>query len=808
VLFVEWVPAKRSASRFWQRHDLRAYAIGVVAAASAMLVRWPLDPWLGPGGVPFITFFPAVVVAALLGGVRSGLTAALGGAALAWFFVVEPHLPTAVERGPVYVGLAVYLAATAVIASVGGNVLAARDRARRAEERAQREQERLRVTVASIGDGLIASDADGRVTFLNPVAEQLTGWTTAEAAGRPLDEVFRIVHEDTRVPAENPARRALREGRVVGLANHTVLIARDGSERPIDDSAAPIVTAGDAVEGCVLVFRDVSQRRDADKGLRRSEERFRTLADNMAQLAWITDPSGALVWCNQRWLEFTGSKPDDMLGWGWQRVVHPDDLPRVMALVGDCLANGTVWEDTFRVHHADGSWGWFLARGVPGHDEDGRMLRWFGTGTDITRQRDAEDALRVADRRKDEFLATLAHELRNPLAPIRSSIELLKRTGGDPGSAAAALRTMERQVSHLVRLVDDLLDISRITRDKLELQTARVTLAEVLEPALEACRPLADAAQHTLSLQLAPEPIWLEADPVRLTQVFSNLLHNAVKYTPPGGRITLTVTRDGEQARVAVQDSGIGIAPGMAPQLFELFAQAPAPEHVHGGLGIGLSLVRRLVEMHGGRVEASSDGPGQGSEFVVWLPVAAAPVSVNDAAPVSHTVAAPAAAPHADAIADHADDRGDDRRAHDAPRAAAGATPARRRILVVDDNRDAAESLAMLLELGGDETRVVHDGLAALDAAEEMRPDVVLLDLGLPRLDGIEVARRLRATEACRHVLLIALTGWGQDDDRRKSSAAGFDHHLVKPVDHETLLALLDGADARRLGGQDRARTA
>jgi signal transduction histidine kinase/ActR/RegA family two-component response regulator len=465
-----------------------------------------------------------------------------------------------------------------------------------------------------------------------------------------------------------------------------------------------------------------------------------------------------------------------------------------MTLVADCLANGTVWEDTFRVHHADGSWGWFLARGVPGYDEEGQVLRWFGTGTDISRQRAAEDALRVADRRKDEFLATLAHELRNPLAPIRSSIELLKRAGVDPDSAASALRTMERQVLHLVRLVDDLLDISRITRDKLELQTARVTLADVLEPALEACRPLAAAARHALSLQLPAETIWLQADTVRLTQVFSNLLHNAVKYTPPGGRITLSAARDGDVVRVAVRDSGIGIAPGMAPQLFELFAQAPAPEHVHGGLGIGLSLVRRLVEMHGGRVDASSEGPGRGSEFVVCLPVAEAPADVA-ATRASGTTAAAVATPPADTIA-HGGDGG--------PRDADGG----RRILVVDDNRDAAESLAMLLELSGYATRVVHDGLAALTAAEEMRPDVILLDLGLPRLDGIEVARRLRASECGRNVLLIALTGWGQDDDRRKSSEAGFDHHLVKPVDHETLLALLEGAETRTPGGQESARTA
>lgn len=344
-------------------------------------------------------------------------------------------------------------------------------------------------------------------------------------------------------------------------------------------------------------------------------------------------------------------------------------------------------------------------------------------------------------------------------------------------------------MSHLVRLVDDLLDISRITQDKLELQTARVALADVLDPAIEACRPLVDEARHVLELRLPAETIWLEADAVRLTQVFGNLLHNAVKYTPAGGRIVVEVTRDGGSVRVFVRDSGVGLAPGTAPRIFDLFAQGAAPpDHVHGGLGIVLSLVRRLVEMHGGRVDASSDGPGRGSEFVVRLPVADAPAT-HAAGP--REVARAADTPHL------ADAGGADVRA-----------PRRRRVLVVDDNHDAAESLAMLLEIDGYVLRLAHDGLEALTTCEEFRPDAILLDLGLPRLGGVEVARRIRAAAWGRDVLLIALTGWGQDEDRRESQEAGFDHHLVKPADHATLLRLLNGTGCGTHGGHDAARPA
>jgi signal transduction histidine kinase len=373
-------------------------------------------------------------------------------------------------------------------------------------------------------------------------------------------------------------------------------------------------------------------------------------------------------------------------------------------------------------------------------------------------RRRVEEELRKANRCKDEFLATLAHELRNPLAPIRNSLHILRLAGLDNAATEHVREMLERQVNHLIRLVDDLLEVSRITVGRIELRTEPVELAGVIASALETSKPLIDAARHQLDLKLPAEPLTPIADSVRLSQVLSNLLNNAAKYTQDGGQIWLTARREGSSAVVSVRDSGEGIPLEMLPRLFELFTQIDRTiGRAKGGLGIGLSLARTLVEAHGGTIEARSEGPGRGSEFIVRLPLADAAVR----------------APSSPACND---------------------TPtglARRRILVVDDNRDAAESLAMLLRHASAEVRTVFDGAAALEEIPSFRPDVILLDIGMPEMDGHEVARRLRALPEGRDVLLIALTGWGQDDDCRRSCEAGFDHHLVKPVELSVLNELL-----------------
>ncbi len=365
--------------------------------------------------------------------------------------------------------------------------------------------------------------------------------------------------------------------------------------------------------------------------------------------------------------------------------------------------------------------------------------------------------LRDADQRKDEFLATLAHELRNPLAPIRNGLQVLRLAGGGGEIVDEARSMMERQLSQMVRLVDDLLDVSRITRNKLELRRERVTLAAVVNSAIETSRPLMEQSGHTFSLKLPPVSVYLDADLTRLAQVFSNLLNNAAKYTEPGGRISLTAGLSGAEVVIRLVDNGMGIPAEALPRIFEMFSQVDRNmERSQGGLGIGLTLVRRLVEMHGGTVEAHSDGPGRGSQFIVRLPIL-------DAASIGATSQS---------------DNG-------------LSVAAKRRILVVDDNRDSATTLGMMLKLMGNDTRTVHDGMAAVEAAEEFRPDMILLDIGLPKLNGYDACRRIREKAWSKGMVIVALTGWGQDEDRRRSQEAGFDHHLVKPVEIATLDALL-----------------
>ena len=392
----------------------------------------------------------------------------------------------------------------------------------------------------------------------------------------------------------------------------------------------------------------------------------------------------------------------------------------------------------------------------PVRDDSGRVIGASKVARDITERKRSEAALRDADRRKDEFLATLAHELRNPLAPIRHSLEILLRAEGDPRLSRHATDILKRQLSHMVRLVDDLLDVSRITRDKLQLKKTRVELAAIIRHAVEASRPLAESDQQSIDVSLPDQPIYLDADPVRLTQVFSNLFNNACQYTEPGGRIWLTATQQKGEAVVLVRDSGIGMPADQLDGIFEMFAQVEDDgERPRRGLGIGLTLVRRLVQLHGGTVTARSEGRGLGSEFEVRLPVLEAPQHRDEPTPIP--------APNA----------------------------GRRRILVVDDNRDSADSIATLLKMSGHTTFMVHDGQAAVEAADTLRPDVILLDVGLPKLSGIDACRRIRSQAWGKAMVIVALTGWGQENDRRKTRDAGFDAHLVKPVDYDELLQLL-----------------
>ena len=638
---------------------------------------------------------------------------------------------------------------------------------KRAEDTVREQGELLRVTLASVGDGVVTTDLEGRVTSLNHVAESLTGWKSSEAAGRPLEDVFRIVNEDTRQPVENPAARALKEGVVVGLANHTVLLAKDGAERPIDDSAAPIKDEQGRVSGVVLIFRDVAERRRQENLLRESERRFRTMADSAPVMIWVTDPTATCTYLNERWYEFTGTTAKQGLGLGWLDAVHPDDRESSGAVFLVANARREAFRLEYRLRRHDGAYRWAIDSGTPRFGPGGEFLGYIGSVIDIDERKTLEEQLREradqlaeADRRKDDFLAVLSHELRNPLAPLRNGLQVMKLAGGSGEAAEQARAMMERQLGQMVHLVDDLLDVSRITRGKVDLRKGRVDLASVLHSAVETSGPLIEERGHDFALTVPADPLTVDADVTRLAQVFANLLNNAAKYTPDGGRITLVARREGGEAVVSVADTGVGIPEAMLPRVFEMFTQVDRSlEKAQGGLGIGLTIVDRLVRMHGGTVEAKSGGPGKGSEFEVRLPVVPGPAA--GPAGAAEGVASPAAP--------------------------------RRKVLVVDDNRDSATSLAMLLRLMGAEVRTAHDGLEAVEAATAHRPDLILMDVGMPRMNGFDATRRIREQPWGAGVVVVALTGWGQEEDRRKSQEAGCDGHLTKPADPAALRQLLAG---------------
>ncbi|MES2481621.1 MAG: ATP-binding protein [Pseudomonadota bacterium] len=510
-------------------------------------------------------------------------------------------------------------------------------------------------------------------------------------------------------------------------------------------------------------------RQEANELIRASEERFRALVNASSDVTYRMNAD----WTEMRHLkgrEFIADTREPNRSWLLNHIV-PDDQALVMAAIDAAIRSKGVFELEHRVVRLDGTPGWTFSRAIPLLDGDGEILEWFGAARDVTPRKRAEHErerlvgqLRAQDVRKDEFLATLAHELRNPLAPIRNGLQVMKLARNDAEAVEQARAMMERQVGHMVRLIDDLLDLSYISQGKLELRRERVEVSAVLRNAAETSHPLIVRMDHTLSLAVPPVPIYLDGDMTRLAQVFSNLLNNAAKYTERGGRIRLTAERQGSDAVVTVEDNGVGIPADMLGKVFEMFTQVDRSlERSKGGLGIGLSLVRRLVELHGGSVQARSDGDGRGSAFVVRLPVV-------------------------ESLDDSRRQQDDAQPVH---------APLRRRILV-DDNKDAAISLALLLRTMGNETAIAYDGPEALEVAAAFRPDVALLDIGMPKLNGYEVCRRIRQQTWGKTMALFALTGWGQETDRQRSQAAGFDAHLVKPVLPEELKTLLSGVTAAK----------
>jgi two-component system, chemotaxis family, CheB/CheR fusion protein len=674
-----------------------------------------------------------------------------------------------------------------------------------ARRRAEEAQARLAAIVASSDDAIVSKDLDGVITSWNRGAERLFGYSAQEAIGQPIT----LLIPPDRLDEERGIVERIRRGEGVDHFE-TIRRRRDGTLFDASVTVSPIRDSGGTVVGASKIARDITERNRAEAAVRDSEERYRNLFDLGPVAVYSCDAAGVIQTFNRRAAELWGREPvpgdTDQRFCGSFKMFRPDGrfMPHEQCPMAEVLAGiiSEARDAEVLIERPDGTRVIVVVNIRPLKNQHGEITGAINCFYDITERKQAEEAMRESDRRKSEFLAMLAHELRNPLAPILGSIEVLSRarsvegphppsrqgradesgaTTPDPSDRIDhALDVLQRQVGHMVRLVDDLLDAGRISRGKIDLRRERVELSSVLHHVVDAVRPSSESRDQELTVTLPSVPVYLDADSTRLAQIVGNLLNNASKFTERGGHIWLTAERgeesgadhaEGASARSAphvvirVRDTGIGIAAEPLEHVFDMFAQGDTSlERSLTGLGIGLTLVKTLTEMHGGTVEARSGGVGQGSEFVVRLPIA-----VETATPASP------------------------------PRATESVAPTPLRILIVDDNRDSADMLDLLLKRAGHETHTAHDGLAAVEAATSLDPDVILLDIGLPVLNGYEAARRIREQQSQkRRPLLVALTGWGQDEDRRRSREAGFDAHVVKPVNDTVLNRLLAELDAGR----------
>jgi PAS domain S-box-containing protein len=655
-------------------------------------------------------------------------------------------------------------------------LVASQQRALAAAREAEEERQRLAAFLEAAPVGTVYADAQGRPALVNAESKRLWGDMPAAGAATSIHDggPWRGWWADGSArdgqplrPEDWPMVRALRGEDVKGDLVEIERFDAERSRRHVVMRAAPIRDAAGAVTGVVLAQMDITERRRTERALVESEQRFRTITNAMPQMVWTAHPDGRIDYHNDQFYQFVGIGPGEADGTAWaDAVLHPDDRQAGREIWQRSVTRGEPYEMTYRLRHHSGEYRWILARALPVRGADGGILKWLGTDTDIHEKKLAEDALQEASQRKDEFLAMLAHELRNPLAPISAAAQVLRIAPDDANKVRSFAEVIGRQVNHMTSLVNDLLDVSRVTRGMVQYEKAETDLRTVILSAAEQVHPLVEARRHALDLQLGldAEPVAVLGDRARLIQVFANLLANAAKYTPAGGRIAVALTLRGGRARVEVSDNGSGIDAALLPHVFDLFTQgARTPDRAQGGLGLGLALARTIVLAHGGRIHGASDGPGKGCRFTVELPLA-------------------------NAAAAGADDAGGSAVACGAPLS----------LMLVDDNVDAVTMLAALLAAAGHKVESFSDPRSALAAAPAATPDAFILDIGMPGMDGYELARRLRAQPACRDALYVALTGYGQDGDREQTRQAGFDHHFVKPVDAGQLLEALRLRTPRR----------
>jgi signal transduction histidine kinase len=620
-----------------------------------------------------------------------------------------------------------------------------------------------------IGHYLLSPTPEATILAVNDAFLEASGRTREELVGSSLFAAFPRNPDDPADTGETVLRRSLARVVATGLPDRlpaqrypipvTLPNGEPGFEERFWSAVSTPIFGPDGAILCIShTTNDVTEQVRSEAATRESETRYRALTNATADVVYRMSPD----WSQLRQLDGRGVLKDtsDASRYWIDDYIPAEDQDRIHEAIGAAIRAKALFQLEHRVVRLDGSVGWTFSRAVPMLDARGEIHEWIGAASDITERKLAEEKLRESDRRKDEFLAMLAHELRNPLAPIGAAASLLQRARLDEDLVRKTSQIVGRQVAHMTELIDDLLDVSRVTRGQVELDEAALDMRDIVTDAVEQVMPLVRARGQQLDVDVPVQDMRLMGDKKRLVQVLANILNNAAKYTQEGGRLRLRAVVTGGAGAVEVADNGIGMAPELAARVFDLFAQAErTSDRASGGLGLGLALVKSLVELHGGTVTCASEGPGRGSRFTVTLPRLSA-------------AAAPDVAQH---DAEVAGQRGS------------------LRIMVVDDNVDAAATLAMLLEAAGHSVVIEHEPLRALERARTDAPQVCLLDIGLPGMDGYELARRLRAQPATAHALLVAITGYGQDSDRQLASDAGFDRHLVKPIDLDTLQAALAG---------------